>query len=87
LANGETYKRQVNPDAKQVLFRNMNSHLMEMVDDCCEIRGITRKQWFEETCEKFIQSTMIGVKQVLGDELPPDFVWDKNKVKNLIRQK
>tara|TARA_R110000744_G_scaffold92927_1_gene179669 strand:- start:4776 stop:5039 length:264 start_codon:yes stop_codon:yes gene_type:complete len=87
LANGETYKRQVNPDAKQVLFRNMNSQLMGMVDDCCEIRGITRKQWFEESCEKFIQSTMIGVKQVLGDELPRDFAWNKKKIKSLINQK
>ena len=87
MSNGETYKKQVNPDLKQVLFRNMNPQLINMVDDCCEIRGITRKQWFEETCEKFIQSTMIGVKQVLGDELPDDFVWDKKQIQSLIRQK
>ena len=87
MAKGDIYKRQVDPEKKQILFRNVDSALMQMVDECCEIREITRKEWFERTCEEFIHSTMVGIKQVLGDDMETDMAWDKEKIKKLIHLK
>tara|TARA_Y100000310_G_C20619126_1_gene782300 strand:- start:1349 stop:1639 length:291 start_codon:yes stop_codon:yes gene_type:complete len=85
LAKGDTYKRQVNPAKRQMIFRNIDPDIASLLDDCCELRGVTRKQFFLTAIDAFIQSTMTGIKHVLGDQIG-DQAWDKKNIQDMLNK-